>query len=174
MTEAGDYQETFKTINGCDSIVHLTLKVLGIEEDAVGVKIFRGESYSIGNQQFRDEGDYDVSLMSSQGCDSLVRLHLDYYQVYFPNVFSPNEDGRNDRFSIFGSNELREIRNLMVFDRWGAMLHSKDDLFVNDSEGWDGRSQGKLVNVGVYAYQATLLMNDGIERNIKGTVLLVR
>ena len=174
LTEAGEYNETFKTANGCDSIVHLTLKVLGIEEDAVRAKIFRGKSYSIGNQQFRNEGNYEVSLISSQGCDSLVFLHLEYYQAYFPNVFSPNGDGRNDRFSIFGGDDLTEIKNLVVFDRWGAIVHSEDDLFVNDSDGWDGRSQGNQVNVGVYGYQVTLLMNDGIEHNFKGTVLLLR
>ena len=94
--------------------------------------------------------------------------------MYFPNVFSPNDDGRNDRFSVYGNKDLTEITNLTVFDRWGEIIHSEDDLFLHDSEGWDGWSQGSMVNVGVYGYIVTMLMDDGIERSFKGTVLVLR
>ena len=115
-----------------------------------------------------------ANLVTSQGCDSLVHIQLNYYSVYFPNAFSPNEDGRNDRFMVYRGGDLVEIRHLTIFDRWGGVIHSEDDLFLNDSEGWDGRHQGRIVNVGVYGYIATLAMNDGLERSIKGTVLLLR
>ncbi len=174
LTESGEYLDTFKTINNCDSIVKLILEVMDPKEDIADVKIFDGETYSIGAYSFRDAGEYSANLVTSQGCDSLVHIQLNYYSVYFPNVFSPNEDGRNDRFMVYGGGDLVEIRNLTIFDRWGGVIHSEDDLFLNDSEGWDGRHQGRIVNVGVYGYIATLAMNDGLERSLKGTVLLLR
>ncbi|HUR32032.1 MAG TPA: hypothetical protein VMZ69_11420, partial [Saprospiraceae bacterium] len=98
LNTPGFYTDTLKTKNNCDSIVTLDLEVAGITTNTVNAKIFEGETYKIGNNQFNREGEYLVTLISSDGCDSLINLHLKYYQVYIPNVFSPNGDGVNDIF----------------------------------------------------------------------------
>ncbi|NNE29780.1 MAG: T9SS type B sorting domain-containing protein, partial [Saprospiraceae bacterium] len=67
--------------------------------------------------------------------------------VGVPNVFSPNEDGANDKFIIF-ADLLESIDFLRVFDRWGNTLWVTSDKH----EGWDGSFNGKYLNPGVFVY----------------------
>lgn len=166
LTQSGFYVDTFKTAQNCDSIVHLDLHVLGIEADSSNVYIFKGETYTLGDDHFTEEGNYLVHLTSSRGCDSLVYLQLDYYQVFIPNVFSPNADGVNDVFIISGKDDLIEEATIKIYDRWGNQLFS--------GLRWDGLSKGKEVSSGVYSYVALLIMSDGLERQFAGTVTLIR
>ncbi len=166
LTVPGQYIDTFKTIDQCDSIVHLELKVLGIETDTMEAKMFEGETYEIENYRFKEEGEYPVQLTSSQGCDSLLLLQLSFYQIYIPNVFSPNGDGINDYFSIFGGIENLETYAFTIYDKWG------NQLFAGTQ--WDGRRKGEVVHPGVYTYMLTAAMDDGIERTFTGDVTLVR
>ena len=102
-----------------------------------------------------------------------MHLELDYYDVYFPNVFAPNRGGANSRFRISGNQDLSEIRTLDIFDRWGQRVYSGVNELSNDSYGWDGIFQGKLLEQGVYTYISTLEMDDGNLRQFSGTVLLL-
>ncbi|MFK8161303.1 MAG: gliding motility-associated C-terminal domain-containing protein [Lewinella sp.] len=163
---SGNYLDTFRSVNNCDSIVPLELTVLGETLDTVDVKLFEGESYEIGTFDIQKEGEYFVTLSSILDCDSLVFVRLDYYDVYFPTAFSPNDDGINDSFTVQGGEDLVEVLELRVFDRWGNLLSS--------DSSWDGRRAGEPLNPGVYVYQARLLMDDGKERDFSGAVALLR
>ncbi len=162
----GAYLDTFRSINNCDSIVPLQLTVLGESVDTVDVSIFEGESYEIGAFNIRKEGEFYVTLSSSLNCDSLVLVRLDYYNVYFPTAFSPNSDGVNDFFTVQGGDDLVEVLELKVFDRWGNELSA--------DKSWDGSRAGEPLNPGVYVYRARLLMDDGEERAFSGAVSLLR
>lgn len=166
LSASGNYSYTFKTKNNCDSTVHLNLKILDVLQDTVYASIFEGESFRFANERFTAEGNYDVHLQSLIGCDSIVHLELGYYKVYFPNIFSPNDDGSNDVFSVFSEDGLIVNREISIFDRWGAL--------ISRGEKWDGKNKGIYVSPGVFTYVARLLMNDGIERLFKGSVTVVR
>jgi gliding motility-associated-like protein len=64
--------------------------------------------------------------------------------IYLPNIFSPNQDGINDRVYPQGINFLTV--QLQVFDRWGGLVHS---VSGSDSH-WDGTRQGKPAGNGTY------------------------
>lgn len=64
----------------------------------------------------------------------------------FPNVFTPNNDGYNDKF--VPKNQNIEYLELVIYDRWGMKLFTTNDL----ANGWDGRYNGKLASEGVYFY----------------------
>jgi len=162
---SGHYLDTFKTIYHCDSIVSLDLQALGQLADTVEAKIFQGETYTINNSAFTNEGDYLVHLASTNGCDSLVLLQLTYYHLYIPNIFSPNGDGFNDVFSVAGRPDEVESSDITVFDRWG------NQVYVGPQ--WDGLRKGKSMNPGVYTYVAKVKMQDGAERIRLGNVTLV-
>ena len=166
LTASGRYVDTFTSVDNCDSIVTLNLQVLGTVADTVSARIFAGETYQYEDRSFLDEGEYLVTLTSSQGCDSLVLLVLDYYEVYIPNAFSPNQDGINDQFSIYSEAGLIENIDLTIYDRWGATVATGTD--------WDGRRAGRPVNPGVFIYVARLRMSDGIERQFSGSVTVVK
>ena len=166
LTEPGTYLETFTSINNCDSIVTLHLNMSGIKADSIYAKIFQGDKYQIGDNTIIKEGNYLITLISSIGCDSLVFLNLEYYNVYFPNVFTPNHDGYNDTFTIFVEDEQILNIELTIFDRWGMIIY-------NGSE-WDGRHQNIPVISGVYVYIAKIQMDNGSEHQIYGDVTVLR
>jgi len=175
ITASGTYLDTLKSVNNCDSIVQLTLNVVDNITTAVNAKVFPWETFNIGNHQFSEEGAYTRTIPSSSGCDSTVQLVLNHYAVYIPNIFSPNDDGVNDFFTINGGQDLEVVEDLTIIDRWGNQVYRQTaTLGRNSDKGWDGQSQGKKVSTGVYLYTANILMNDGIERAISGMVTLIR
>ncbi|MDX1942545.1 MAG: gliding motility-associated C-terminal domain-containing protein [Saprospiraceae bacterium] len=175
LTEAGTYWDTLKTTENCDSIIRLNLEVMDGGSDTIVVSIFDGESYQMGQHRFDREGAYDISFPSEAGCDSILHLILDFYHVYIPSAFSPNGDGNNDSFTLFGGDDLVMIKDLQIYDRWGNFVFQNQNFTPNDlSLGWNGRVGDKLAPIGVYVYTALLVMNDGKERRFSKEVVLVR
>lgn len=175
LSMPGIYFDTLKSVNNCDSLVEIDLRVDGSIATTVNAKIFPNESYKVGDFSFDQSGEYTRTIPSTIGCDSTVTLLLDYYSVYFPNTFSPNGDGINDFFVINAGTDLAEINNFRIFDRWGNQVFQQTSLVPNNlSSGWDGRFDGQNTIEGVYLYMANLLMDDGVERSVSGMVTLIR
>ena len=87
------------------------------------------------------------------------------YKVYIPNAFSPNDDGRNDRFTLYGNASVEEISHFQVFDRWGGLVFEQQEIPIGEeSYGWDGKIKGQKGSNGVYAYVAQVLFVDGFSR----------
>lgn len=89
-------------------------------------------------------------------CDTaLVLLNVEGAEnCIVPNIFTPNEDGNNDRFEIpclIGY----EGGNLLIFNRWGDEVYN-DNNYKND---WDGRHLDKPLPDGTYFY--ILKLKDG-------------
>lgn len=162
LNVAGSYLDTFKNVNNCDSIVPLTLTVVETRFDTLDTSVINGGSFAIGNESFTEPGNYDVILPSSIGCDSLVFLRLENFELYIPNTFSPNGDNTNDVFGPVTIEGMINSVNMQIFDRWGNMVY--------EGESWDGEG---LIN-GVYAYNIAVVYSDGNNLNYRGTVSLVR
>lgn len=175
ISETGVYTETLKSVDHCDSIIQLSLRVTTDQVDSLAVKIFDGESYKVGNYNFSKAGDHMAYLQTNIGCDSTVHLNLEFYHVYIPNAFSPNDDGINDTFTVFGDRDLVLIESIQVYNRWGEMIYRGQELPPNDTgNSWDGRlPSGELAPNGVYLYSMTLLMEDGALRQRKGALTLM-
>jgi gliding motility-associated-like protein len=88
--------------------------------------------------------------------------------VYIPNTFTPNGDGRNDIFKVY-NNYLKTV-NMKIFNQWGELIFMSADL----SKGWDGTSKGKMQPVGVYIYVVQVELQDGTTVNKRGSINLVR
>ncbi|MEO0775781.1 MAG: gliding motility-associated C-terminal domain-containing protein [Bacteroidota bacterium] len=103
-----------------------------------------------------------------------VRVRKDR-QVYIPNVFSPNEDGQNDIFYIFGGDDVQRIELFSIYDRWGEVVFTAENFDPNDPDfGWDGKLRGERMNPGVFVYHATVTFIDGFQIQYKGDVTLIR
>lgn len=176
LDTAGDYVRTAKSVHQCDSIISLNLQLAAANEiDSVQARIFPTESYQVGPYSYTTEGNHLSLLSSIYGCDSLVFLELTHYKVFAPNVFSPNDDGINDRFTIMGGEDLLSISSLQVYDRWGNLVYQGNELQPGDYlAGWNGRQNGNEQGEGVYVYTAILLLEDGKERRLSGSVMLMR
>jgi gliding motility-associated-like protein len=121
---------------------------------------------------------YKIILIDTMGCRSEDEITIRVSQnetVTVPNIFSPNGDGSNDRFTIFGGDGLERIRTLQIYDRWGNLVFSAENLDAGDaSSGWDGSFEGNQALPGVYVFKTTLLFTGGASREITGSLTLVR
>ncbi len=89
-------------------------------------------------------------------------------QIYIPNAFTPNNDGKNDTFLIYGTT-IASAR-MSVFTQWGQLIFQSDNM----TNGWDGTFKGVNQPVGVYVYMVDVQFNDGTSTMKKGTVTLIR
>ena len=175
LDASGFYENRFITPDNCDSLVELTLEVVEHSTASLDVKIFEGTTYRIEEYEFRESGPYEVLLGAASGCDSIVQLNLQFYDVAIPNVFSPDGNGLNDFFNVYGDSSLEEIMELRVFSRWGELVYEGRGLTPNAlSEGWDGMVQGRPAPTGTYIYSTTLLSNSGQQQHFAGAVTLLR
>jgi gliding motility-associated-like protein len=121
---------------------------------------------------------FEFSIIDEFGCidrDSVyVRVNVER-PVYAPNVFTANNDGRNDIFSIFAGPAAEIIEELSVFDRWGELIYRGENLPLNErSIGWDGTFRGVTVNPGVYVWMARIRFIDGASIHYSGDITLLR
>ncbi|MBB4078809.1 gliding motility-associated-like protein [Lewinella aquimaris] len=115
---------------------------------------------------------------SDDGCvasDSLLVLVRPERLVYIPNAISPNEDGHNDHFAVYGKvPNVQFVPSLRIYDRWGGEVFAGTDLIVNEeSSGWDGTVGGRAVPSGTYVYVAEVAFLDGAIERYTGTFLVV-
>ena len=110
----------------------------------------------------------------NEECSFIIFIHSEA-QIFAPSIFSPNGDGDNDKFSLFGNNHLVSIIELSIFDRLGNRIEFLQNVPINHpSLGWDGTAQGRPCEVGVYAYYARIEDLKGREIEYFGTITLVR
>lgn len=121
---------------------------------------------------------YELTLFTVDGCkvSQQVVVYVDRSAKYYaPNIFSPNDDGENDLFTIFPGANIKEITNLKIFNRWGNLMFHKAVLNSTDvNSHWEGKIAGKEAPVGVYVYSAVLELVNGKREVIEGEIMLVR
>lgn len=105
-------------------------------------------------------GEYVVIVDAFTGCSgsgtTTVKRICDL-DVFIPNAFSPNNDGLNEVFRIYG--EHLEYQHLQIYSLWGELLF--------DGEGTNVEWTGDNYPGGTYIYQATI---EGFYNKIPTTV----
>ena len=95
--------------------------------------------------------------------------------VYFPDAFSPNNNGRNDRYLMYGQRGIQEVKSFRIFDRNGGLVYDEAGFMPGDeSMGWDGYFLGRRMNTGVYVYISEITFIDGETEIYKGSITLLR
>ncbi|MEY3239062.1 MAG: gliding motility protein SprB, partial [Bacteroidota bacterium] len=123
---------------------------------------------------------YYLEAINSEGCsvkDSvLVKVQIPDGNIYAPNIFTPNDDGKDDYFNVFGDPLLvEEVIKLQIYDRWGALIYEGVNLSSNDNNiGWDGTVRGKPASSGVYVWMASIRFTNGKTVQKWGDITLVR
>lgn len=94
--------------------------------------------------------------------------------MYFPNVFSPNNDGINDLFKPEFPPELEIIDyHLQVFDRWGNKVFESFD----PENGWNGIYQEDKMDPAVFAWIADVkffLCEEPVSKMLEGDITILR
>ncbi|MEZ5046837.1 MAG: choice-of-anchor L domain-containing protein [Chitinophagaceae bacterium] len=114
---------------------------------------------------------YVTGVSQLQGCPQMdsVKIRVITQDVFVPNAFSPNGDGKNDEFRITARN-LINVQEFRIFNRWGQELFYTNDI----RKGWDGRYKGKLQDNGVYYYMIRVSYPWGKTEFLKGDLTLIK
>jgi gliding motility-associated-like protein len=88
--------------------------------------------------------------------------------IFVPNVFSPDGDGRNDQLFIYG-NYIASVE-MQIFNQWGQHLAT----LTGTNQGWDGKYKGSAQPVGVYLYVLKAVLKYGRNVSRKGSITLIR
>jgi gliding motility-associated-like protein len=96
-------------------------------------------------------------------------------QFALPNVFTPNQDGKNDEFTPLNCPNFVETVQFVAFNRWGTKVFETADANLK----WNGKStSGQDLPSGQYFYQASVqfqsVERDRVPLQYKGWVQLVR
>ncbi|MEM1214228.1 MAG: gliding motility-associated C-terminal domain-containing protein, partial [Bacteroidota bacterium] len=95
--------------------------------------------------------------------------------VYIPSAFTPDEDGSNDIFYIFGDDTVQKIRSFLVFNRWGEPVFEVYNSPPNDpTYGWDGSYRDRPLNAAVFVWMAEIEFADGEVEVFSGYVVIVK
>ncbi|MCW3124408.1 MAG: hypothetical protein JWO03_66, partial [Bacteroidetes bacterium] len=117
--------------------------------------------------------EYVAHAVSDSGCISDSRsiiTVIPQHQLYVPNTFTPNGDGINDEWEIFGNKKSWLFVQVAVFDRWGEKVFESNDVDFK----WDGTFKGTLMEPNVYVYVLSVTFVDDYTTNNKGTVTVLR
>lgn len=119
-----------------------------------------------------------ITVTNPDGCTATDEVTINVIKnrpIYIPNAFSPNNDGLNDFFTLYGGPAARQILEIKIFNRWGGLVFEKQNIDLNDeSLGWDGFFKGQLVNPGVFTFFAEVEFIDNEVVLLEGDVTLVR
>lgn len=128
-----------------------------------------------------EDRDYTFRVTNANGCQAFANIFVEVdanRNVYIPNVFSPNRDGRNEDFRIFACQGVRRVIDVKVFDRWGGIVFAEQNFDPNCLDGiklWDGTARnGKPVNPGVFVYIIEVEFLDNAKLLYRGDITVLR
>jgi gliding motility-associated-like protein len=128
--------------------------------------------------KYNDSVSYVIVASDTTGCADTAYLNIGAQNcesyIDGPEAFSPNGDGTNDYYTLFG-NKIAQY-DLKIYNRWGELVYEDSNLAdLNDmSKGWDGTYQGKPQAVGTFVYY--LAATDDYHKQVskKGNITLLR
>lgn len=130
------------------------------EQDVIGYKFDEAGSYLIKLVVYNLNGDCSREYES--------RFVISDSELYIPNTFTPNGDGKNDEFRV----AYRSIASFecKIYNQWERLVYESEDI----TEGWDGKIDGRDASPGVYFYIIEAKGIDGQNFDKKGSLNLIR
>lgn len=121
-------------------------------------------------------GTYEICLVAinKNGCtDTTCKVIVVHDPVVLQpvNIFTPDGDGVNDKFTFWFMQQGIEQFECVIVNRWGVTVRE----FYDISDHWDGKDKnGSDCPEGVYFYVYTGVGFNGDEFDGQGTVTLIR
>ena len=138
-SETGTYTQNLQTINGCDSIVTLTLTVNPVADTTIAAAICEGEIYYENGFMASREGTHTQILQTENGCDSVVTLNLTVYPAYQMGIGAVIHEGETYEEYGFNVNEegtytqiLQTVNGCDSIITLNVVLSSLDEVEAND------------------------------------------
>ena len=118
---------------------------------------------------------YTVYATDNKGCseEDTITIFAEYVEcsepnIYIPNVFTPNNDGKNDRIGVSG--DFIDNIDFAIYDRWGEKVFHTTDI----TEQWDGTFRNSPCQAGVYYYRLEVKCTGGKTFLKGGDITLIR
>jgi len=116
-----------------------------------------------------------TAVATSGACKEIVTVSVEAYSagcidgdVFVPNTFTPNGDGKNDILYVRGI-KVDDVY-FAVYNRWGEKVFETSDK----TKGWDGIYKSRPADVGVFGWYLKVKCINGEENFQKGNVTLIR
>ena len=177
INQGGTYTVVVTNANGCSQTKSITI----VNSNIATINEIEVSDVSTNNTITvfaTGEGDYEYALDDELGPyqdDSIFyNVSPGFHTVYvrdknncgianevvsvigFPNFFTPNNDGYNDSWHVFGINTPSQSNSeIFIFDRYGKLLKQ----LSYDSLGWDGTYNGNLMPTSDYWFYIKLSDN---------------
>ena len=110
---------------------------------------------------------YCATVTYNDGCivDACAEVRVvEDRDLDFPNIFRPEDatDAANSKFYIRPNGEWTEVLKLRIFNRWGELVYSANNIPSDQTfeRGWDGTFKGQVVNPGVFVWTAEIVTID--------------
>lgn len=123
---------------------------------------------------YSDTGTYCVWLyVANTICRDSIEICVEVLpltNIYFPNAFTPNNDGHNEIWLPEG--EFVSDLHFWIFDRWGMLIFESTSL----TDGWNGRvhNKGAVVQEDVYVWVAEYLNTKNQKQRAVGHISVIR
>jgi gliding motility-associated-like protein len=183
----GTYKDAFPGTNGCDSVrtLHLTVQSPIDSNNITEVGLCRGDTLQLHpglyNAYLWEDGStknyytvnktgmYTVKLTDACGIETKkISVKEKICHINFPNAFTPNNDGNNDKFKVL-TDYLFDSYQLVIYNRWGQIVFETND----PAKGWDGYFKGNLQpSSSSYVYYCRF-KREGLTSVLKGSFLLI-
>lgn len=111
-----------------------------------------------------------LTVTTPYGCVTVDSVFVNGHSccdLFIPDAFTPNDDGKNDKFGP--TNGSYKIHQFIIVNRYGQVVFET----ISSTNKWDGTLYGVPQDLGVYFYSLTYEC-DGIEHMKKGPVTLIR
>jgi gliding motility-associated-like protein len=112
-----------------------------------------------------------LTAFTDVGCETTDSIFVRVFKgpdLYVPNAFTPNGDGKNDRFSFLAIG-MKQVFYFRIFNRLGQLVY--EGL---DAGGWDGRLSGIEQPSGTYVWMISGEDYNGNAYRKKGSLQLIR
>lgn len=126
----------------------------------------------------RNDVCYSLTARNIYGCagsDTMcVKAFCNDTQVFIPNAFTPDDDGKNDILMVRASG-IQLVKKFIIFNRWGEIVFERSNVPPNNPQyGWNGTIKGVKASSDVYVYIAEVICENGTSYSYKGNVTLLK
>jgi gliding motility-associated-like protein len=148
-------------------------------------RVLGKDTYSLDGQVFQPTatfselsgGSYTLTIRDDQNCviTQPVQIPLDCPNVVqLPTAFSPNQDNKNDTFTLFFAFPTLTVLRFTVYDRWGTVIYNRANFVLSSGESiWDGQLNSQRAPAGLYLYLLDCQFPDGTQTTYRESIALL-
>lgn len=173
LMEVGTVNSTISnfTVSPSTGAAPLTVAIANSSQNASNFNWFVNDipqGTSLNAYTFNTSGNYTIELVAWQfdpTCADTFSLTISVYDsviIQIPNVFTPNNDGINDHFSLNSNFELQA--DVSIVNRWGNEVFTfTGNINAGTTNLWDGKDIFTQIPVfdGTYFYKITFTAPEG-------------